>query len=340
MSDGFAWCLGASLLAVGGAADWYLVRSFLRSGQGKRRRRRSGGAAMAALGLWGVGAAAAQTADPGAAGETGDSVVEKAIVDSERSRIAFQLNFDATTAYFYRGIIQEDSGLILQPAARVTMPVIEADGIKVDAFVSVWNSIHSQETGADSGGGTFATWYEADIAGGVVISSGPVSFTASYTALTSPNGAFATVQELGATLALDDSAWLKAWALKPYATIAFEIGDDASDGADSDSGIYGELGISPGLTFDAGSTPITLTFPVAVGVSLSDYYQDANGNDSTFGYLQVGAKAAIPLGDAGPAGTWNLNLGVSWLLLGEHTKAYNSGDDSEIIGTIGVQWNF
>jgi hypothetical protein len=89
-----------------------------------------------------------------------------------------------------------------------------------------------------------------------------------------------------------------------------------------------------------GKTPVTLTFPASVGLSLSDYYQNAGGSDDTFGFAQIGAKASIPLGEPGRFGTWTLNAGVSVLYLGDHTKAFNNGDDTELIGSIGLQWNF
>lgn len=183
-------------------------------------------------------------------------------------------------------------------------------------------------------------WYESDLYAGVTLTRGKLSLTTSYTFLTSPSDAFQEVQELGFTLALDDSEWLKAWALKPYATLAIETGSNGSDGPDLDNGTYLELGIAPGFSFDIGRTPVTLTFPVSVGLSLADYYQDAAGEDDTFGFAQAGVKASVPLGEPGRFGTWTLNAGVSVLFLGDNTKAFNTGDDTEVVGMIGLQWNF
>jgi hypothetical protein len=256
------------------------------------------------------------------------------------SAIGVQLNLDFTTGYFYRGIVQEDSGLIVQPAARVTVNLLESEALKLDAFVGAWNSFHGQKTGSRTHGDFSEYWYEADLLGGVTLTRGKLALTTSYTFLTSPNDAFETVQELGFTLALDDSEWLGAWAMKPYATLAFETGADASDGADSDTGTYLELGIGPGFSFDAGKTPVTITFPASVGLSLSDYYQDSAGDDETFGFAQIGVRASVPLGEPGRYGAWTLGGGVALLLLGDHTSDYNAGDDAEVIATVGVQGNF
>ncbi|HLO41511.1 MAG TPA: hypothetical protein VK176_10845 [Phycisphaerales bacterium] len=253
---------------------------------------------------------------------------------------SFQLNLDATTAYFYRGIIQEDSGWILQPAARVNVTLHENPQFKLDAFFSTWNSLHGQKTGADQGPALNNYWYESDLAGGVSLTKGPLTLTTSYTLLASPSDAFESVEELGFTLALDDSTWLESLALKPYATIAFEIGSNASDGKDSDPGTYLELGIGPGFSFDVQESTIAITFPVAVGMSLNDYYQDAQGDDDFLGFVQAGVRASIPLGSRGAAGAWSLNVGASMLLLGDHTREYNGGEDAEFIGVAGLQWNF
>lgn len=253
---------------------------------------------------------------------------------------SLQFNLDATTAYFYRGIIQEDSGWILQPAARVNVTLHENPQFKLDAFFSTWNSLHGQKTGADQGPALNNYWYESDLAGGVSLTKGPVTLTTSYTLLASPSDAFESVEELGFTLALDDSAWLESLTLKPYATIAFEIGSNASDGKDSDPGTYLELGIGPGFSFDVQESTIAITFPVAVGMSLNDYYQDAQGDDDFLGFVQAGVRASIPLGSRGAAGAWSLNVGASMLLLGNHTREYNGGQDAEFIGVAGLQWNF
>jgi hypothetical protein len=254
------------------------------------------------------------------------------------SAVSVQINLDFTNAYFYRGIRQQDKGLIVQPAARLTARLVDEDAFTLDGFIGTWNSFGPN--GGTQTGGLIEDWYESDLYAGFTLTRGRVSLTTSYTFLTSPSDAFQEVQELGVTLALDDSEWLKAWALKPYATLAIETGSNGSDGPDLDNGTYLEFGIAPGFSFDVGETPITLTFPASVGLSLSDYYQDAGGSDDTFGFAQAGARASIPLGEPGRFGTWTLNAGVSVLFLGDHTKAFNNGDGTEVIGTIGLQWNF
>jgi hypothetical protein len=254
--------------------------------------------------------------------------------------VSVQINLDYTTAYFYRGIIQEDSGLILQPAVRITTNLMQTETARLDGFVGTWNSFHGQKTGAQTRGDFSEYWYESDLLAGATLTVGPVALTASYTFLTSPSDAYETVQELGFTVAIDDRSWLKQWSLKPYATLAIETGADASDGADSDPGVYLELGIAPGFTLHADSTPLSISFPALIGLSLKDYYQNAAGADDTFGFGQIGAKVSMPLGEPGRLGAWTLNAGLSVLFLGDHTRDFNGGNDTEVVATIGLQWNF
>ncbi|HWB20426.1 MAG TPA: hypothetical protein VG711_09020 [Phycisphaerales bacterium] len=256
------------------------------------------------------------------------------------SPFSLQLNLDYTTAYFYHGILQEDSGLILQPSARLTINLYSEDDFKIDAILGTWNSFHGEKTNAHTDGDFTNYWYESDLIAGFAITKGDFSLTTTYTFLTSPSNAYQTVQELDFTLAYDDSRLLGGFAMHPYTLLGIETGADYSDGADSDKGIYLELGIAPGFSFDIGKTPIAVSFPASVGLSLHNYYQNTEGDDDTFGFAQVGAKAAIPLPFGDRFGSWTLNAGVSALFLGDHTAEFNHNDDFEVIGVVGLQLNF
>lgn len=374
MNEAWITSLSVLLIALGVASEVVLGRALLREcGQGRRARRpkdsgehgtnRANGESPGAcarprllaflLGsaLLGAGAHAQQsapTAPPSsAAGESGGQPSSKSATpaeatpaDSTKSPYSLQLNFDYTTAYFYHGIVQEDSGLILQPAAKLTINLYEKGDFKVDAYLATWNSFHGQETGAQTQGDFTSYWYECDLLGGIAVTYGKFSLASQYVFLTSPSDAYETVQELDFTLSFDDSAYLKEFALHPYALLAIETGADCSDGANSDPGTYLELGVAPGFSFDAWQTPVAVTFPASIGLSLHDYYEDSAGEDDTFGFAQVGAKASIPLPFGERWGKWTLTGGIAWLYLGDHTADYNGGHHDEIIGTVGLQLSF
>lgn len=256
------------------------------------------------------------------------------------SPLSLQLNLDIGSAYFFRGIRQEDRGVVFQPAAKLTYSLWSKDDAKLDAFASVWNSIHSRKTLAEDKDAYPGHWYELDGSGGLTLTVGKLAITGAYLVLSSPSNAFGTVQELDFTVALDDSEWLGAFALKPYAMIGHEIGANGSDGKDTDPGTYLELGVAPGFSIDANGTPVGFTFPVTVGLSLSDYYQDAGNDDHTFGFVQFGGRVSFALPVDKRFGDWSMSAGVYGLLLGEHTREYNANERTQMLGTVGLQVNF
>ncbi len=56
-----------------------------------------------------------------------------------------------------------------------------------------------------------------------------------------------------------------------------------------DKGVYGQLGIATGYTFLPESAyPLAVSVPLAVGLSLKDYYEFGTGSDDTFGTSRAG----------------------------------------------------
>ncbi len=356
------------LVAAGLLAELSLLRMFISDGrEGRRAEPRSGrqnrmtaaraesprqfltrklAAALALAPIMMAGVARAQESSAPTATKASEQAVAPAVQpapaadQAAKSPFSVQLNLDYTTAYYYHGIIQEDGGLILQPAAKLTINLYNQDDLKLDGFLGTWNSFHSARTASQTNDDFTDYWYESDLLGGIAITLGEWSLSTQYALYTSPSGAYETVQELDFTLAFDDSKPLGKFALHPYATLALETSADSSDGANSDRGTYLELGIGPGFSFETCKTPVTITFPVAVGLSLHDYYQNAAGEDDTFGFAQVGAKASVPLPFGERYGAWILTAGVSALFLGDHTAEYHNDRETQLIGTVGLQLSF
>ncbi|MFQ5882976.1 MAG: hypothetical protein ACE5I9_10980 [Candidatus Methylomirabilales bacterium] len=266
----------------------------------------------------------------------GTSVVR---AGENKGKISLSAGVDFPTAYFFRGILQEDEDFIAQPYLETTINLYEASEAlnSVSATLGIWNSFHAGPTGGSGTNNDPRIWYEADLYGGLtfgLFEDWEAGVT--YTAYTSPNGAFTTVQEIAFSLSFDDSDLLGAFALSPTVLVAIEI-DEQADGG-TDEGVYLELGIEPGFTvIESKDYPVSLAFPVTLGLSLDDYYQDSSGDDDTFGYLDAGIVASMPLGFI-PAdyGSVKVFAGVHFLVLGDNLEAVNTGDDFEAIGTFGI----
>jgi hypothetical protein len=257
------------------------------------------------------------------------------------SRVHLSMGTDITTAYFFRGIRQEDSGLIVQPYADIALDVLRRESVTLSLKVGTWNSFHGEATGAGTGDSFTEDWYECDVYAGVGVAVGRWSFDGRYYFYTSPSGAFGTVDEFDLSIAYDDTEHLGAWSLKPAVLLAVETGSNAADGGRS--GTYLQLGVSPGFSFDAHSiTDIAVTFPVSMGLSASNYYETAGGGgeNDAFGFASVGAKVSVPLTVDKSWGVWTLSAGVQALFLGDAASTFNDGEDVEVIGTAGVSVSF
>jgi hypothetical protein len=86
---------------------------------------------------------------------------------------------------------------------------------------------------------------------------------------------------------------------------------------------------------------------VKVGLSLSDYYEQNTGTadapafvDNTFGFFSIAGVVTVPLGGTTTFGAWNLHGGVEYQALGETTEAFNGGDNSRVIGSVGIGFTY
>jgi hypothetical protein len=256
-------------------------------------------------------------------------------------------SFDGVSQYMFRGIRQHSTGIALWPVADLGVALYSGDGALKSTSVNVgsWNSQHTGDTGSDGPSGKL--WYESDFYTTVNLGfGGGTTLAGTYTAYTSPNSAFTTVKEFMFKVAVDDSGAMGGAALKPYGLIAFEfdteVGVGQADGG-SKAGRYLELGVSPGY---AGAWA-SVSVPVKVGLSLGDYYERNTGTaeapvfvDSTFGYFSLAGLVTVPLGGTTSAGSWNLHGGVEVQALGETTKAFNGGEDTRVIGSIGIGFTY
>jgi hypothetical protein len=244
--------------------------------------------------------------------------------DPNPGAITFTGSMDASNTYLFRGIPQDDTGLILWPAADLGVALRSGGGAvrSVTVNVGTWNSLHTGITGADGPSGKL--WYESDFWTSVGVGfAGGVNVAATFTAYTSPNGAFPSVKELS----LKASAPVRG--INPYALVAFELEGQADGGAVE--GRYLELGAAPGLSL-AG---MAVAVPVKVGLSLEGYYEGLRG-DERFGFFSVGASLTVPLSnERSRFGRWNIHGGADYVRLGD-SNALRLGENTKVIISAGI----
>lgn len=252
---------------------------------------------------------------------------------------------DVVGTYMFRGIRQHATGVAIQPFVDVGVAFLaEGDGTvsSVNLNVGTWNSLHTGDTGAEAPSGNM--WYEQDFYTTLGLGFGATSLATTFTAYTSPNSAFSTVREIAFRATYDDSALDGGLALRPYGLIAFEFlsepGIGQADGGD-EAGTYLEIGIAP----SASAAAVTVSLPVRLGMSLSNYYElrgptGAVVSDERFGFFSVGGIATVPLGGRTRFGSFNLHGGVEYMRLGDTTRAFNGGDENRMLWSVGLGMSY
>jgi hypothetical protein len=247
--------------------------------------------------------------------------------DPNTGALTFTGALDVPTKYIFRGIVQEaDSKLTLFPAGDLGISFYSGEGALKSASVNigVWNALMTGSSGSD--GPQDKLHYELDWYSTLTLGfGGGISVGTTWTAYTSPNGMFPTVQELAFKVS-------KAHMLAPYGLIAFEL-DGQADGG-SNEGVYAELGVAPSWALAGGKA--TFAVPVKLGLSLSDYYEGADG-DSGFGFFQAGGLFTVPFtSPTSKFGAWNIHGGVDFYAFGDTTKAFNNGDSGKVVASFGI----
>jgi hypothetical protein len=251
--------------------------------------------------------------------------------------VSGSFGIDFTTQYFFRGILQENQGVIGQPWIDLGYGVLEGAGWlrDLDLKFGMWNSLHDGPTG-----GAGSIWYENDAYVGLAATLGErVSVGTTYTVLSSPNGGFGTVEELALTGTFDDRGLLFASGLRPSMALVFELDGQADAG--NQLGTYLQLGLEP--SFAIGTlADVTFAVPVELGLSLHDYYeQPGGGGDDFFGFLDVGISASTALSFLPErAGPWRAKLGLDFVTLGDSNQQRNADQASEWILSFGLSTSF
>ena len=237
--------------------------------------------------------------------------------------VSLSSGVDIVNQYYFRGIVQETGGFIAQPFLDGSISFGAAS-----ITAGTWSSLHSR--GDEGFAGAPGSFYETDFYAGIGGAAGPVGVDLTYTAYMSPRGSWGTTKEIALGFSVDNVA-------APYVTMAFEVSGGADGGPNK--GNYLEFGIEPAAPLD--DAPVSLSFPVAVGMSMGNYfeYEMADGmiGDSTFGFFSAGASIGVPLNVPEQYGSWELALGVNALVLGEGAKAIDGGDSgTKLIALFGL----
>lgn len=243
-------------------------------------------------------------------------------------RITVTSGLDATSSYMFRGIYQEDRGLVAPAFLDVRIPLYRGQGrvSAVRANVGTWDSFHSGPTGAE---GHDSAWYEADYYASVTATAGRWSPGAIFTLVTSPNHAFNTVYELGASVEFDDSD--RRVPLAPRAFVVMELAGQMDAGRVP--GRYAEVSIKPVRPLGRWkAATFTLAVPAKAGASVRGYYESGVNGSPYFASAGVVPSMSV----AGSRVSVEFHAGLELMRLGTAPSAFNAGRRSKPIVTVGA----
>lgn len=258
--------------------------------------------------------------------------------EEETSRFSGAFQLDVTNAYFFRGILQEREGVILQPWLELYANLYSSDdGFLRDLTIGagIWNSFHSERTAS---GGNNSWWYEADYYPLISMDfAGGISALMVYYWYDSPSDAFKIVQEFNLKLSWDDSEAFGAWSMQPWVNLAVETSRTSFG---PNTGVGMQAGIAPTL-YATESGSFTLTAPVEVGLAIDDYYERASGGENSFGYASGGLLANIPLSFIPEnAGAWYVNVGGKYMFFNDTLENANRGKNHYPVGVVSLGVSF
>jgi len=303
---------------------------------------------------------------PAASGPTPGEIgqYDKVLAPVNEWDIKLRVGGDLSSARFYRGIGQENQGLVLSLFADASIVFYEDNSSGIFDFASVDFGISTHHYSGPSGGkraNSNEKLVEIDGYGGITVGFMDRWALSAYprqrVAIGKATPAFdGDVHSFDLILRYDDASEAFDWKLSPYFVMSFEYEGQSDLISKSDNrnslSVYFEAGVRPQFElFRWNNRPVHLTVPVTMGLSIRDYYQDPfTKDDDLFGFLEVGLELSGTLLQKGMSGT-SRTLDIRWmaglyfLYLGDNAAAISerngtSGDALNVVGKIGISINY
>jgi len=226
-------------------------------------------------------------------------------------------NISFGTSYITpRGLVVENSGIIIQPVAGLVLPIGDLGFLKNFTLVAgVWNSINS-----DQGDTNVGPWNEMDFFFSMSADITPdINLNLTYGAWNFPQstvlGKPSTEHNIDLKISYSDKWFGPDFSINPYVDLFWAVGGSSTVvlGKQGDTG-YVEIGIVPKYTLKmVQGMPITLTFPTYFSVGPEGYWGKGDLSNGYFGVLSTAANASFPLTFIpSKYGHWHGDVGVQY----------------------------
>ena len=259
----------------------------------------------------------------------------------------FDLNFATSRVTGSGLLLYPTSSALLQPSAGLSLDVYKDPSGFINSFTlfgGIWN-----ETWLDAPVGV-RHWTEMDWWGGFKVGFARYwAFTGEFVQFVFPGGG--SVSNISATLSFDDSSFWPI-AFRPYVQVWYVADGGPAVPLGETHGTRVTFGVAPTVTPFA-PIPLSFTFPIAVTVSSSDFWNRNDGTTnfcgttnlapcetSSLGFVTAGIQAKYLLTDIIPKrlGTWYVRAGVQYYHIAN--DALMAGQAATTPGGTGVVANF
>ncbi len=264
--------------------------------------------------------------------------------------------------------MHQDGGFIVQPFATAALSWAGPNDITVTPYVTAFQSMqldgrsslassgvvasgsdvpcsilhhHGSAAGWVTVTGTGADWYQAEFMLGVVTAYRGLTVDVNYNFYAYPSGSFFPLQEVGTKVSYEcASLWRdpeKAtfFGLKPFAALYHETANRFDHEA-----TYLETGIEPSYRFHLWNRNAGISVPIAAGMSIDNYYVNAQGDNEFFGYWSAGLHLSVPLPVPTKCGSWYLSASVRYYHFQAESLRAIAGHPDEFVGKVGLSFAF
>jgi len=226
-----------------------------------------------------------------------------------------------------RGMLVHEDGLTFQMLVLGLVNLYKGDTFINDVTLvpGIWNDFSTEGVSvhAPFGSSPKTSWVEIDPIAGVSFGFAKhATLSVTYTAFNMQILDIGTSQHLETKLSLDDSPWLKAFALHPSFIYWQELDGKATaaqvpykvflNQPGPGSSYYFDIGIAPSYTVE--KLHLKLELPCRVLLPNKDFYGEYYHKSSTVGLYEVGLKGTIPMNFM-PAGYghWSFHAGFRYM---------------------------
>lgn len=271
------------------------------------------------------------------AGPTPKEKLAKSVIEPEpENHVHFLFNLEFANEYVTpRGMIVRDKGVTIQPLLLALVNLYKGDSFinDVTLVAGAWNDFGTSGVSKHPpfGSEPKTHWTEIDPILGLSFGFAKhFKLDVTYTAFAEQILNIETSHHLEVKLSLDDSDYLKAFALHPYVSFWQELDGKATDadvpqavfGPSTKSGshpapgssFYVEIGVAPSYTFKDFLGGLKVEAPCRVLLPNERFYGEYYDSASTVGLYELGLKGTIPLNFMPKGyGHWSFHAGFKYM---------------------------